>query len=178
MADIERIVMQNVALLAQATSLLDQIADEDFRGPGSEGPGGGVGSQLRHVLDYYACFLRDLSDARVNYDLRERDPALEQERDRARERLVKLREELEALPGKVEDGPLETRMECAGLPEDQAVWSTSSTFRELQFLASHTVHHFALVALLLSQRGVDVPVDMGVAPSTLEHWKSSDSCAP
>jgi uncharacterized damage-inducible protein DinB len=69
-------------------------------------------------------------------------------------------------------------MECEGLPEDKVVWSVSSTFRELQFLATHTVHHFALVALLLRQRGVEVPVEMGVAPSTLEHWKSSDSCAP
>ena len=178
MADLKRIVAQNLALLRQATRLLDSIADEDFRGPGSEGPGGGVGSQLRHVIDYYACFLRDARGGRVDYDARERDPLLEQERARARERCLELGAELEALGLDLPDRPLETRMECEGLPEDQVVWSTSSAFRELQFLASHTVHHFALIALLLRQRGVDVPVEMGVAPSTLEYWKSSDSCAP
>ena len=178
MADLKRIVGQNIALLEQARTLIARIADEDFRGPGSEGPGGGVGSQLRHVVDYYACFARDVRGTRIDYDARDRDPALEQDRERARSSLATLRAELESVGRDLEDFAVETRMECEGLPEEQVVWSASSVFRELQFLASHTVHHFALVALLLRQRGVEVPAEMGVAPSTLEYWKSSDSCAP
>lgn len=35
-----------------------------------------IGEHLRHILDHYSCFFRDLPDARFNYDLRERNPLL------------------------------------------------------------------------------------------------------
>jgi hypothetical protein len=45
----------------------------------------------------------------------------------------------------------------------------------LQFLLSHTIHHYALIASLLERRGVRVRDELsgfGVAASTLEHWAS------
>jgi uncharacterized damage-inducible protein DinB len=41
--------------------------------------------------------------------------------------------------------------------------------RELQFLASHTLHHYALIAALLRLQGVEPGEEFGVAPGTLEH---------
>jgi hypothetical protein len=43
----------------------------------------------------------------------------------------------------------------------------------LQFLLSHTVHHFALMALILRAQGADPGDDFGVAPSTLEHRRAA-----
>jgi hypothetical protein len=48
--------------------------------------------------------------------------------------------------------------------------------RELGMLLSHTVHHYALIAMLLRARGIEPPADFGVAPSTRAHWL--ESCAP
>lgn len=48
-------------------------------------------------------------------------------------------------------------------------WSFTSVGRELRFLLSHTVHHCALIAILLSLRGGEVPNGFGIAPSTERH---------
>jgi uncharacterized damage-inducible protein DinB len=45
-----------------------------------------------------------------------------------------------------------------------SAWSTLR--RELAFVVSHTVHHQALIAVLLSLVGVPVPDAFGLAPST------------
>jgi uncharacterized damage-inducible protein DinB len=48
----------------------------------------------------------------------------------------------------------------------------SSAFRELQFLASHTIHHHAMVALLCRVAGQPVPEHLGLAPSTLRQRRA------
>ena len=45
----------------------------------------------------------------------------------------------------------------------------SSVGRELQVLSSHTIHHFALMAMTLRVLGVPVDPDFGMAPSTLRY---------
>ena len=50
---------------------------------------------------------------------------------------------------------------------EPAVWSRSSLLRELQFALSHTVHHYAIIARQLRERGAEPGADFGVAPSTL-----------
>jgi hypothetical protein len=49
-------------------------------------------------------------------------------------------------------------------------FSTLSTLgRELLFVSSHTVHHFALVAHYCKTAGVDLGADFGKAPATMAH---------
>ena len=63
------------------------------------------------------------------------------------------------------DRALMVRMEDAGPTPD--CWMSSSLARELQMLSSHTIHHFALIAMTLRAHGVELDADFGVAPSTL-----------
>ena len=39
----------------------------------------------------------------------------------------------------------------------------------MQFLLSHTVHHYALIGAILRLSGVEPPAGFGLAPSTLRH---------
>ena len=45
----------------------------------------------------------------------------------------------------------------------------SSIAREMQFLHTHTVHHMAIIKLILKQAGVVIDEQLGVAPSTLKY---------
>jgi hypothetical protein len=60
--------------------------------------------------------------------------------------------------------------------QDAACWGRSSAERELQFLLSHTVHHYALIALMLRTQGYEPGAEFGVAPSTLAYWKEAAAC--
>jgi len=106
------------------------------------------------VIEHYSCFLAGHASGRVNYDARERDPALERDRGAALARIEELAGELRRLARADLEAPAEVRLEC-GSGGEPAQWSRSTVGRELQFLLSHTVHHFALIGLLLAQRGSD-----------------------
>jgi hypothetical protein len=60
-----------------------------------------------------------------------------------------------------------------------ALWQSSALGRELVVLLSHTIPHYALIAVLLRARGSEPPAAFGVAPSTLAHWQEErTACAP
>jgi hypothetical protein len=63
--------------------------------------------------------------------------------------------------------------------EDEAedVWMPSTLGRELEFLRSHTVHHYALIALIFRAHEASVPSSFGVAPSTLRYQAEAAACA-
>ena len=56
---------------------------------------------------------------------------------------------------------------------DQGVLRTSSVARELDFLQSHTIHHYAIIAMLCRLQNVVVEQGFGVAPSTLRYQLTS-----
>ena len=67
------------------------------------------------------------------------------------------------------DGPLRVKMAVSADGTRDVPLTESSINRELQYLQAHTIHHYALVALLLKTRGENPPSDFGFAPSTLQH---------
>ena len=159
----------NVQVLQQGVDLLAQLDDEQYTLTAGPLFAYGVGSHLRHCLDSYACFLHGLPKGRIDYDQRERDELTAQDRRYASTRLEWTRELLqEALahqhPDELRVRPLQVRL-------DGPHWAASSVARELQFLLSHTVHHYALMALILRLQGFNPAEEFGVAPSTLQHWQ-------
>ncbi|MEZ5314210.1 MAG: DinB family protein [Thermoanaerobaculia bacterium] len=166
------VLAANLHCLDQAIVLLERMPESAFarvdtRHARTAGP------HLRHVLDHYSSFLSGLPEFRIDYDARERDPRLETSIAFAVDRLREISGGLVLLDQELLEMPIEVRLESGGPEEEQ--WSRSTVRRELQFLLSHTVHHFALIALVLERHGVEVPEDFGVAPSTLKHWQSHQS---
>jgi hypothetical protein len=45
----------------------------------------------------------------------------------------------------------------------------SNLARELMFCVSHAIHHHAMIGMQCSQRGIELPDQLGVAPSTVIH---------
>jgi len=175
MATDSGVVTANLDALRQGSDLIRRLPDAGY-GEATDGAAP-VGPHFRHVIEHYSCFLAGHASGRVNYDARERDPALERDRDAALARIEELAGELRRLAGADLEAPAEVRLEC-GSGGEPAQWSRSTVGRELQFLLSHTVHHFALIGLLLAQRGIGTGADFGVAPSTLEHRRAQPACAP
>ena len=172
--DLSSILTLNVALLTQGADLLERIDDAQYLRSDPLSPGGGISLHMRHCLEFYACFLRGLPKGRIDYVRRERGGAIE------RSRVAGLREvratiaALERLEGAAIVPALAVRAEeCADDVEED--WTSSTAAREMQFLASHTTHHFAVVAILLRSAGIEPPAEFGVAPSTLRHWRKAAS---
>lgn len=176
----DELLRANLRLLRQARSLIGSLDGRLYAAPLPALSLSGVGSHLRHCLDFYASFLAGLGGGRLDYDARERDARIETDARHALERLDGLIRALEGLGPALGRGQLAVRSEaceCAGTPRE-AAWCNSSLERELSFLCSHTVHHFALIGVILRAHGRDPGAHFGVAPSTLEHWKEeAAACA-
>lgn len=157
----------NRILLRQGLALLDRLSDELYaERRGSWAP---IGAQYRHILDHYGAFFRGLAPGRVDYDARTRDETLETGRDNAHLATISYLEALDALEGGA-DQPLMVQMDSGAGP-DAPDWRPSSAGRELQFLCSHTVHHFAQIQFLLAGTGVVLDPECGTAPSTLAYQR-------
>lgn len=169
------LVAQNQLLLDQARDLLAGLSDDEYGSP--QGDHAGIGPHLRHCIDFYSCFLRDRKSGRVDYDRRERDPRLETDRAVALAELARLAAGLEEVAGAAPSDELEVRVDVSPGEQGAEGWSTTSVGRELRFLVSHTVHHFALIAQILRARGVEPGREFGVAPSTLTYWRSEAEAA-
>lgn len=126
-----------------------------------------VGPHLRHVVEHYAALLEGLERGLVDYDARPRDGELERQPAPMLRQLARLGEGLQQLQG-IEAGPLRTA-QYAGPDGDVRVETASCLERELLFLASHTVHHFAILRPRLEAMGLPLPPDFGKAPATVRH---------
>lgn len=161
------LVAWNVELLRQAAALLQRLEASQYRRAFDHVAGSSIGSHVRHNLDHYALFLEGISVGCVDYEPRERDGRLEESVNDAVSALratgVRLRELT----------PVQLALPLRLKNVDGGIESETSVARELEFLASHTVHHYALVAVLCRLQGVTVGADFGVAPSTLRYRAAS-----
>lgn len=169
-ATIGLLVEENTRLLEQGIDVVSGISESLYRNNTNEYFSSGVGKHFRHVLDFYDRLLSGGSDG-VDYDKRQRDPRVESDRSYAIEVARKIVKDLESLKPAADQRSITVRVEtCA---EDGVGFDTmSSVERELAFLASHTVHHYAIIKLLLALQDHKTEPEFGVAPSTLRYEKS------
>lgn len=176
MTTIRTLADDNLRYLQQAVQLLASLSDEAYAAPAPHNLGSSVGAHLRHCLDHYDSFLAGLAVGRIDYDARRRDLRLEQERTAGIAKLNQLVDGLRAVLDRA-DARVVVKMDC-GDNEDESTWWTDSCLRrELQFLISHTVHHYAIIKMVLTARGLAVIPEFGIAPSTLRYHQGATACA-
>lgn len=159
-------VRDNLEALAQGRDLLAALGTAAYVRREPACFNSSIGGHMRHVIEHYESFLQARCGAEIDYEARARDVRIENEPEHAVMRLEQLREELSTLTDDFLESTVAVRSEMAGR-EDAAAWNQSSVGRELEFLLSHTIHHYALIAVVCGLGGKPTPVDFGVAPSTL-----------
>ncbi len=163
----ETILEDSISCVEQGIRLLKRLSPEVYIYKSADTLDSTVGGHFRHNIDHYESYLSGIERAAVDYDHRERDPIIETDPLCALRHLHLLVDRLRALEGTDLDHPLKVKMDCGSECADP--WSNSSGRRELQFLLSHTVHHYALIAIICRLLGVEPEEDFGVAPSTLRY---------
>jgi hypothetical protein len=161
----ERLLGFNQQVLDQALSVMGghTVPGALQSAPSFAGP---VGAHLRHVIEHYQALADGLTLGVVDYDGRPRDRQLETNATLARDRLLGLRQALGQWTPDMLDRPVQV-LGQGGITGDFDFCVASSVGRELAFLASHAVHHFALLAEHLQRHGVPVPAHFGKAPGTV-----------
>ncbi len=177
MTDRMEAVEGNLIVLRQAVEVLRQLDDSTFAEGGAAPGVSPIGVHFRHVLDHYRAFLMGLATDEIDYDARQRQGPVETDRGLAIATALGFATDLARLPAELASRPLRVTVRSVASAAGTPDWSHSSLQRELQFLVSHTVHHFALIKELLRRCGCPAGEEFGVAPSTLAASTRDAACA-
>jgi hypothetical protein len=166
------LISTNVRWLRQALRLLERLDDVVYSATAPGFAPHRAGAHLRHVLEFYQCFLDGLVSSHIDYDARRRDESIECSRHNAAIAIQSIIHALETETEVRQERIVWVRMEDADGAGVRDTFMESSLSRELQVLSSHTVHHFALMAMTLRGHGVEMAADFGMAASTLRYLAS------
>lgn len=158
---------RNILFLRQGLDLLAGINDVDYSNGFPPHFEAGIGTHIRHVLEHYTSFLDGLPTGRIDYDARKRDARIEVDRSAATNAVQRIIDRLWQIAGDDRNRELDVFMDCGDAATHVRHHGRSSVARELQFLLSHTVHHYALIAVILRFAGREPNEAFGVSPSTI-----------
>ncbi|CZF80925.1 hypothetical protein GCE9029_02287 [Grimontia celer] len=151
---------------AQALELLHQLSDEQYNFVAAPYLQSSIGQHMRHILDV----VHAASAQEIDYDVRRRAHPVETDKEIAISEWRHLCEWLESLCEADMDAAIDVRHEVS-LNRQAAAKSASTLGRELAFVSSHAVHHFALIRVSLSAQNISVAETFGLAPATLSHFR-------
>lgn len=159
------LIDDNIAALQQGGRLLMSIDDDLYQLRAGSVFKGSIGAHVRHNLEHFRLFFAGLRTGRIDYEERQRDSLTEVDREAALSEILDLCKRLWELSG--EDRPL--RLMSRNIRGTDCLWVPTSVARELDFLLSHTIHHYALIAVMCRLENVPLEADFGMAPSTLRY---------
>lgn len=165
------LVKNNVHFLQQGIELLNDLDDLVYQKTDPPVYQSSIGKHMRHILDHYQSLIK-YKDNRIDYDTRERDERIETDKTYATSVANQIIENLNIFltePLLLGENIMVRSNE--GEETQNKIWSESTIKREFQFLLSHTVHHYALIAIILRIEGYKPDKEFGVAPSTLRFQK-------
>ena len=125
---------------------------------------GTIGEHVRHCLDHIAALVAASQSQAMSYDRRERGTAVERDPAEALRQIMRLQASVDRWGARSMDDPLCVTSLVTPAGESVTGWSTLG--RELAYVHSHTIHHQALIAVLLDLGDAPVPDYLGLAPST------------
>ncbi|MGB0414838.1 MAG: hypothetical protein ACPGJU_10385 [Coraliomargarita sp.] len=156
--------------LAQEISLLSMLSDAQYTAAGTGIYESSIGMHIRHNLDHFAAFFDGLDSGRIDYESRQRNHLIEESVQFASNLVTDYIARCDSLEALAEHKLLVREEDGASVHESQ--WLPTSCGRELQFLLGHTVHHHAIIAMMLNAKSLPLPEGFGVAPSTQRHEQS------
>lgn len=159
-----------VSLLHQLFDLVESLTPEQYTRKPVGVVESSVGGHVRHNLDHIYALLRGLRAGEMSYDHRDRGTDVESDRLAAMEAILRAENDLTAFPW--HEGRHLITLSTLVAPDLPPVRVATSPERELAFVVSHTIHHNALIRVMVKLLGGEVSADFGYAPSTIAHQRS------
>ena len=151
-------------LLDELDSLLPKSRPMWYRARFATEVSGSIGEHVRHCLDHVSALLAADSSTTLSYDRRQRGTTVETDPAEGVRQILQLKRGLEAWSTRSLDETI--RVTSMISPSGAAVTGWSTIARELAFVVSHTIHHQAIIGVLLAIHGHAVPDRFGHSPST------------
>jgi uncharacterized damage-inducible protein DinB len=151
------------AQLRTLRAIIEELPEDVFRAKVSP-TSGSVGEHVRHSLDHARALLALGDGDDLTYDARLRGTTVETHADVAAHEIGRVCDDLDRLGAA--PATRQIRLYLIAEVGNRPSQLTSTIGREIAFVIQHTIHHCALIGLLLERRGIATPPRFGYAPST------------
>ena len=164
------IIAHNLKSLSQLLGLLSNLGEEAFTANIASMHNSTLGKHARHIIEFYHCLFDGMIDGSVNYDSRPRQMIYEQSLSAAKAEINHIVKGLTALASDTDTGNQQIVL-VSGEYGSEPVMANTTPFRELLYMADHTVHHLAVMRLGVEALLPEISLDdtIGFAPSTISH---------
>lgn len=154
------------AILCQCGGFIESVDNDAFVADSQRIVGGTIGKHVRHCLDHFRALLT-AGDEPVEYDHRDREVPVENDRAAAAAEVEALRAMIGGLSETQLDSAIRVRVMLSGDGTEATLESTMA--RELFFATHHAIHHHAMMKSIAGEFGCACEAGFGKAPSTLNY---------
>jgi hypothetical protein len=160
------------AVIDQALSLLQETSTLEYQKVLQPHFSGSIGAHIRHVVDHFLALKNGLDKGHIDYNVRHRHNTVEQFPEAAIEALLSIKKWLLSLNAEACAEVISVTSEI-DIQDTKSATCTSTVERELVFVSSHAIHHYALIRIICSMQNKTPPDIFGYAPATITHINRS-----
>jgi len=164
------LIYQTVKQLRDVEKMLLLLPEKAFQEKHSFIRSTSLGAHVRHILEFYTCLQKHVNRHEVCYDNRERNSLMEEDINLA---LKTINDLIIFISNINEDKPISFIGNYSLNDSEKDLVLKSSLYRELAYAIDHTIHHLAIIKIVVSLKYTDTIIDeyLGVAPSTIRNQK-------
>ncbi|WP_191601000.1 DinB family protein [Marinomonas algicola] len=167
------IIRGNIETINQAQDLLDSLDEESYCHICSPHMSSSIGQHIRHIIDNYLVLVEGMPNKHIDYNGRRRGAKVETCLDTAKAELKQLQHWLLSVNQDFLDSSITIISEVC-LQEEQSERINSNLHRELLFVASHCIHHMALIGVAVKLQNRETPKFFGLAPATATYVRQQE----
>lgn len=160
------LITSSTNILNQLIGLINQLSPQEYTAALPLLMDNSISKHLRHIVEFYDCLFKGVSEDSINYDLRERNPSIENDPEFAINFIQNCIDHLSKMELKNQPIELVTLLS----PDGHEACTVTSIDRELSYNVEHAIHHMAIIKIAIKQcfPHVKLSKDFGVAYSTIK----------
>lgn len=167
------IIRGSLETINQAQGLLDSLDEVSYCYVCAPHISSSIGQHIRHIIDNYLVIVNGIPNKHIDYNVRRRGAKVETCLDTAKEELSQIQQWLRHLDQDTLNLSVTILSEVC-LREEQSERIHSSLRRELLFVASHCIHHLALIGIAVKLQNIETPKYFGLAPATATYVRQQE----
>lgn len=179
---VRSIIIGNIEAVDQGVRIVNTLNDQQYCFNSSQYFNSSIGQHFRHIIDMFRSVTQPQEPGLIDYDVRRRGADIEKSRTLALQELGDIKIYLSTHLANLDQalGDLHQEIDLkteVTIEETHSVILRSTLLRELVFIGSHAVHHYALISMIAKIQGVVLEEAVGVAPATATFLRCESAAA-
>ncbi|WP_426359431.1 DinB family protein [Pseudocolwellia sp. HL-MZ19] len=169
-------ITSQIEILEQARLYLRSITQEEYVEIISPNFISSAGSHIRHIIDHYQSVISGIESGVIDYDLRLRGSKVEENPQLALNKFDEIEAWMSNLTHSDLNQTISLSTEVSTSTKEIQIVQTSLA-RELIFVGSHAVHHYAMITQITFAQTTTANTSFGIAPATATYLREKNASA-